>query len=62
MSLSESIKIGIAPWYAIGLADAEKVIDNETGEEITLFEAHKKYGRDGVHDNTNFSLKIKYYF
>jgi hypothetical protein len=41
------------------LMDAEKVIDNETGEEITLFEAHKKYGRDGVHDNTNFTLKRK---
>lgn len=41
------------------LMDAEKVIDNETGKEITLFEAHKKYGRDGVHDNTNFSLKRK---
>ena len=41
------------------LMDAEKVIDNETGEEITLFDAHKKYGRDGVHDNTNFTLKRK---
>jgi hypothetical protein len=41
------------------LMDAERVIDNTTGEEMSLYEAHIKYGRDGVHDNTDFSLKRK---
>jgi hypothetical protein len=41
------------------LMDAEKVIDNATGEEISLFEAHKKYGRDGVFTNTDFTEKRK---
>jgi len=40
----------------LSLMDATKVIDNNTGEEITLLEAHEKYGAgDGVKNNTNFT-------
>ena len=39
------------------LMDATKVIDNETGEEISLLEAHKKYGVKDVHEKTSFTLK-----
>lgn len=37
------------------LMDNTFIIDNETGEEISLLEAHKKYGTSGVLDNTNFT-------
>lgn len=37
------------------LMDNTMVIDNATGEEITLLEAHNKYGTFGVHQNTNFT-------
>ena len=37
------------------LMDNTMVKDNATGEEITLLEAHKKYGTSGVLENTNFT-------
>jgi len=44
------------------LMDAEKVIDNVTNKEMSLFEAHKKYGKDGVIENTNFTEKKQFDF
>jgi hypothetical protein len=42
----------------LALMDATMVIDNETGEEITLFQAHQKYGTGPeIHEKTNFTLK-----
>ena len=41
----------------LAMMDATKVIDNETGEEITLLDAHKKYGVREVHEKTNFTEK-----
>lgn len=37
------------------LMDNTFVKDNATGEEISLLEAHKKYGTSGVLENTNFT-------
>ena len=44
------------------LMDATKVKDNATGEEITLHEAYKKYGTDGIFDNTDFTSKKRFGF
>lgn len=42
----------------LALMDATMVIDKETGEEITLYQAHQKYGAGPeIHEKTNFSLK-----
>ena len=42
----------------LGLMDNTMVIDNETGEEMTLFQAHQKYGTGiEIHEKTNFTLK-----
>lgn len=41
----------------LALMDATKVIDNETGEEITLLAAHKKYGVKEVFEKTDFTEK-----
>lgn len=42
----------------LALMDNTIVIDNETGEEMTLFQAHEKYGAGKeIHEKTNFSLK-----
>lgn len=41
----------------LALMDATKVIDNETGEEISLLDAHKKYGVKEVHEKTDFTEK-----
>ena len=39
------------------LMDATKVIENETGNEITLLEAHKKYGVKEIYAKTNYTEK-----
>ena len=39
------------------LMDATKVIENETGNEITLLEAHKKYGVKDIFTKTNYTEK-----
>jgi hypothetical protein len=39
------------------LMDATKVIENETGNEITLLEAHKKYGVKDIYAKTNYTEK-----
>ena len=39
----------------LAMMDAVKVIDSNTGSEITLFKAYEKYGVDGVFDNTDFT-------
>ena len=41
------------------LMNREKVTDNESGEEITLLEAYKKYGVEEVFNKTNFTKKQK---
>lgn len=41
------------------LMNREKVIDNESGEEITLLDAYKKYGVEEVFNKTNFTKKQK---
>jgi predicted CopG family antitoxin len=41
------------------LMDREKVTDNETGKEMTLYQAYKKYGVDGVYDKTSYTKKQK---
>jgi hypothetical protein len=41
------------------MMDREKVIDNETGEEITLLKAYEKYGVDEIYNKTNFTKKQK---
>lgn len=41
------------------MLNAEKVIDNETGEEITLLKAYEKYGVEEVYNKTNFTVKQK---
>jgi hypothetical protein len=39
------------------LMDATKVIENETGNEITLLEAHKKYGVKEIYAKTDYTEK-----
>jgi hypothetical protein len=39
------------------LMDATKVIENETGNEITLLEAHKKYGVKDIYTKTDYTEK-----
>ena len=39
------------------LMDATKVIENETGNEITLLEAHKKYGVKDIYAKTDYTEK-----
>ena len=39
------------------LMDATKVIENETGSEITLLEAHKKYGVKDIFTKTDYTEK-----
>ena len=39
------------------LMDATKVIDNATGKEITLLEAHKKYKGKEIFEKTNYTEK-----
>lgn len=41
----------------LALMDATKVKDRKTGEEISLFEAHQRYGDAGVEENTDFTEK-----
>ena len=41
----------------LALMDATKVKDRKTGEEISLFEAHQRYGDDKVEENTDFTEK-----
>jgi len=50
-------EIQVSTLYA--LMDREKVIDNETGEEITLLKAYEKYGVDEIYEKTNFTKKQK---
>lgn len=50
-------EIQVSTMYA--LMDREKVIDNETGEEITLLAAYQKYGVDDIYNKTNFTKKQK---
>lgn len=50
-------EIQVSTMYA--LMDRETVIDNETGEEITLIKAYEKYGVDEIYDKTNFTKKQK---
>lgn len=42
------------------LMDATKTVDKNTGEEITVLEAYKKYGTDGIYDNTEFTSKKRF--
>jgi hypothetical protein len=42
------------------LMEATKTIDNETGEEISVFEAYKKYGAEGIYENTEFTSKKRF--
>jgi hypothetical protein len=47
----------------LALMDATKVIDNATGEAISLFEAHKKYKTlDELYKNTNYTEKRRQAF
>lgn len=47
----------------LALMDATKVIDNATGQAITLFEAHKKYKTlDELYKNTNYTEKRRQAF
>tara|TARA_R110000868_G_scaffold276789_1_gene536569 strand:- start:412 stop:3813 length:3402 start_codon:yes stop_codon:yes gene_type:complete len=39
------------------MMDATKVIDNETGNEITLLQAHKKYKGKEIFEKTNYTEK-----
>ena len=39
------------------MMDATKVVENETGKEITLLEAHKKYGVKEIYAKTNYTEK-----
>jgi hypothetical protein len=41
------------------LLNREKVVDNETGEEISLLQAYKKYGVDEIYNKTNLTKKQK---
>lgn len=41
------------------LMNKETVIDNETGEEISLLSAYQKYGVDEIYNKTNFTKKQK---
>lgn len=42
-----------------GMMDRQTVIDNESGEEITLLKAYEKYGVEEVFNKTNFTKKQK---
>ena len=42
------------------LMEATKTIDTNTGEEITVLEAYKKYGAEGIYDNTEFTSKKRF--
>jgi hypothetical protein len=44
------------------LMDNTFVTDNNTGEQITLLEAHQKYGTFGVFDNTSYTEKERQAF
>lgn len=46
----------------LALMDATKVIDNATGNEITVLQAYEKYGVDGVEQNTDFTEKKRQSF
>lgn len=41
------------------LLNREKVVDNETGEEISLLQAYKKYGVEEIYNKTNLTKKQK---
>lgn len=41
------------------LMDREKVTDNETGKEMTLYQAYKKYGMEDVYNKTSYTKKQK---
>jgi hypothetical protein len=42
------------------LMEATKTIDNNTGEEISVYEAYKKYGVKGIYENTDFTSKKRF--
>jgi hypothetical protein len=42
------------------LMEATKTIDTNTGEEISVLEAYKKYGPEGIYDNTEFTSKKRF--
>jgi hypothetical protein len=39
------------------MLDANKVIDNETGEEISVLDAYEKYGTEEIYNKTDFTDK-----
>lgn len=41
------------------LMDREKVTDNATGQEMTLYQAYKKYGMEDVYNKTSYTKKQK---